>query len=209
MKPQGGPPHIEASTLSAELEDFLKDDFSGSGIPASLAGVAKKIEKDLVASPLSIGLKYTGLLTFGFLVSLFICAQRGVGLSFLSFQVFDHLMDWIPPQFCGAICGALFSAVPFVLLLVVLNRFEQRYLLFRMWWLVASLPIVAAAGMLFYGNLIQNSELSFWGWSSSWTLCAIVTPYIFEALLYIFALRQKKIRFDFSPNERHQVGRQF
>ncbi|MEY4066533.1 MAG: hypothetical protein RIR26_2741 [Pseudomonadota bacterium] len=181
-------------TSLPEYQMFLEAADDGAFHSTRTSHVAERISRDLVSSPRSIGIKYTILVIVGFFLSLLICAQGNIGLGAVSFKIFEEVMSFIPPKFCGIVCGTIFSGVPFFFSLIVLNRFEQRYLLFRMWWLVLLLPILGAVCMQFYGNVMRDADDFMWGWASSWTIAAVMTPYVFETVLYVFALKQRTLK---------------
>lgn len=182
--------------LESAYSEFLSAESESQQSPL-IQNIAKKYASQLVRSPFRLGLFYVGLSLVGYFVSLVICAQNAVGIFNFSFDLANKLC-MIPMPWCWMVCGALFSGVPFLISLATLNRFQQRYLLFKMWWLVAAIPVAAAALMLavpsaFVSELAMPASMRLEDLSSvlPWTLSAIATPYLLEACLYFF-IRQKQ-----------------
>ncbi|MBC7661186.1 MAG: hypothetical protein H7249_15925 [Chitinophagaceae bacterium] len=66
-----------------------------------------------------------------------------------------------------------------------LSRFQHRFLIFRMGWLPALVPIIASGALLLFGDSHT------WGWRSLWLVAAILSPYSIEIVSVVF-LRQVK-----------------
>jgi hypothetical protein len=159
---------------------------------------AKAITKDLVRSPLEMAALYTGLSIVGYVASLAVCAQNSFGLGSLSRRVAD-ILHQLPDPWCPIVCGSVFALVPFVISSVVLNRFQQRYLMTRMWWFFASIPIAAAGLMLLLPHSLQHARmnaalspsqvrpdlLSDGAWMAIWVATAVLLPYLLQAVVYV------------------------
>ena len=157
--------------------------------PPELAAVSKKITEQLVSSPFRLTLQYIVFSVIGYAITLAICSQGGVGLSFISHKNSIVLMQFLPNPWCSILCGSIFSGVPFILAILLLNRFQRRFLLFRMFWLPLLLSVVGCFMLIFIAQDMSNFE--FRNIDVSWTLSALITPYLGEAILGL-VLGQRK-----------------
>lgn len=153
---------------------------------SQLKSLSRRFESDLVTSPLRLATFYLIGAFFGYVGTLFICAQCSVGLSPLAWHT-ASLIHRIPDPWCPFVCGTVFGIAPFLVSLTCLTRFQHRYLLHRMWWLVILVPLAGSAGMM---ALESGHDLI---WNLSWFFTAVTIPYIGECLMAI-ALRQSKWR---------------
>lgn len=174
--------------MSQEVEKDLKREFEaftrarGEG---ALPPVAR-LEADLVASPRRLGTTYAGGAVVGYLVSLAICAQSSIGLSPLAWKTAATLHT-IPNPWCAMACGMAFGVAPSLAAVLLLSRFQHRYLIQRMWWLLVLVPILGSLVMVALGG---ERDLS---WHLTWMAAAIATPYLSEALAG-WLLRQRRWR---------------
>lgn len=197
------------NSFEREFDVFLDGDIAQPGSLSSrdimpegdfreklLKKLKTKIGRDLVKSPVQLGLIYGMLSLVGYAVSLMMCAQWSVGLSNFAFQASFHLHG-LPGPICPLVCGAVFTGVPFLLSCVLLNRFQQRYLITRLWWFLALVPIVATGLMLILPKNLQHTHISslpisIWGssaeaaWIGLWATAALLTPYFLEAIVYFW-----------------------
>lgn len=144
----------------------------------------KSIERDLVTSPTRLGLTYAAGSLAGYFASLAICAQCSVGLTPVAWHT-ASILHQIPDPWCPFVCGAIFGIAPVIGTLLFFNRFQHRYLLYRMWWLVVALPIIVSVSFAFAAN---PHDLE---WNLSWLVTAIAVPYLFEVGTG-FLLRQSR-----------------
>lgn len=178
------------SKTKNEYEAF-QDAASSSppGAKSALTGVARTIKSDLVASQPLLAVYYLALSVVGYITTLAICAQNGVGLLNFAKHAESLMMRGIPYPWCPILCGTLFGSIPFVVSFLFLNRFQRRFLLFRMWWLPLFVPVLFCGIFVLLGRLIQVDD-----WQSSfhilWIVAAIVTPYLLEMSCAVF-LRQR------------------
>jgi hypothetical protein len=187
-----------------DYNDFLESSESHSAIQPDLS----KIKNDLVPSAWHLAAWYSGFSVVGYLASLMICAQNSLGLSGFAHHVAQAIHS-LPDPWCPMICGAVFTGVPFVLSTVLLNRFQHRYLIFKMWWFFAAIPIVGTISMILLPQSFQHQRLakhmselaarphalSDAGWMTVWALTAIVFPYLLEIVVWkIVAPRKQKNR---------------
>jgi hypothetical protein len=166
-----------------------------------------KIKNELVPSALRLAVWYSGFSVVGYLASLFVCAQNSFGLSGLSHQVARTLHS-LPDPWCPMICGAVFTGVPFILSTVLLNRFQHRYLIFKMWWFFAAIPIVVTIAMILLPQDLQHHRLSHnmiessmkslafsdAGWVTTWALSAIVFPHLLEFFVWKVVAPRKRTK---------------
>ncbi len=164
----------------AEWQKFLQ---SEAPIEAS-APVPDLIEKDLVASRAKLSMTYVGGAALGYVISLMICAQCSVGLSPLAWKI-NSLIHTMPDPWCPILCGFIFGFSPTIVSLLYLSRFQHRFLIFRMGWLPALVPLIGSA------LLLLSDDPHGWGWRSIWLLSAILTPYIIE-IVAAFVLKQSR-----------------
>ena len=208
--------NLEKSTLEQDFNVFLQSELplpnaamatellpDGVLHEPLLKKLKAKVGRDLVKSPFQLGFIYTGLSLVGYAVSLIVCAQWSFGLSQFSHFASFHLHNLQGPV-CPLLCGAVFTGIPFLLSCLFLNRFQQRYLITRMWWFLALVPIAATALMLVLPKNLQHSHASSSVgsglsdssgalWIGLWTLSAILTPYLLEALVYLI-IKPKKYK---------------
>lgn len=191
----------QSEATEAEIHEYLNADTSVAEVPQSRGQKIKEMfSKELVGSPYKLMLTYGLLSVVGYLISLTICAQNSFGLTHLSHQVAGALHT-VPGILCPILCGFVFTGIPFLFSAVFLNRFQQRYMLFKLWWFLASVPLVTTLVMLYLParmrhNAVSDSDpasmfLTDIGWISIWAAAAILTPYILEGLIYL-RIRQKK-----------------
>lgn len=185
----------------SEIRDYLSVDASASALPQNqMEHIKQKFSKELVGSPPKLMASYLLLSVAGYLLSLAICAQNSLGLTHLSHTV-AHTLHSIPGVLCPIACGFVFTGVPFLFSAVFLNRFKQRYMLFKLWWFLAAVPLVTTLVMLYLParlrhNSVENLDAASMfftdiAWISIWAASAILTPYLLEGLVYL-KIRQKK-----------------
>ena len=163
--------------------------------------LTRRVRRDLVVSPWHVGTVYVAASAAGYLCSLALCAQNSVGILPFSHAV-AALMHIIPWPWCPLVCGALFSFVPTVLVGFFFTRFQRRYLLRRLWWLIALLPLVASALLIVTGDKdpagwIRGAiagDFSPSLWMILWTAGALVTPWILEGAFAALFLRRRGSR---------------
>jgi hypothetical protein len=190
---------LESEYLLFLESDSGKEQSPQSELPSNFITidlpVTKIIRKDLVHSPLQIAARYSVFSVIGYLVSLAVCAQNTLGLSPVSLKVAEFLHT-LPEPLCPILCGAVFTGVPFLLTCLFLNRFQQRYLLFKMWGFLASVPIIATVSMFFLPHQLQHTKLaaaasiqghvlSDASWMAFWAASAILVPYLLEGIIYL------------------------
>lgn len=182
-----------------ELRAYIDED-GLSGFQTDVGeNVKKNFLRELVSSPKKLMAFYGALSVAGYFVSLLICAQNSVGLSHFSHRVAGALHT-IPGALCPLVCGFVFTAIPFLFAALFLNRFQHRYLLFRLWWFIAGVPVFTTLLMLFFPAPLQHSNIvdasavghiSETAWLSIWAVSAIATPYLLELFVYLM-IRQRK-----------------
>ena len=172
-----------------EMKEFLE--YKAAVNPPELATISKKITSDLVQSRLRLALLYIFFSTIGYLVTLAICSQGKVGLSFFSHSNSSAIMQTFPDPWCSVLCGVLFSGIPFVLSVALLNRFQRRFLIFRMFWLPLVLSAIGCVAILCIGR--DFTEIDFGSLNYVWVLSAVITPYLGEAILSRL-LRQRTVK---------------
>lgn len=180
------------------LDDFLSHSSALLGSTASDTRgdrAARRIVGDLVASPRRLVGTYVLANVAGYALSLAVCAQNGVGLFAFSHDVAAG-MHVIPWPWCPIVCGALFSTVPNLLPRLFLTPFQQRYLFWRLGWLLALAPLTAATILALCGERdpaeffhgLAHGSLSAGGWMALWTLGALgsaaVLEFAFARLLF-------------------------
>ncbi|HET9239230.1 MAG TPA: hypothetical protein VFO10_18360 [Oligoflexus sp.] len=152
-----------------ELMTFMNavaPDQNGSQVPLSIV-------KDLVISKARIGMVYLVGSIAGYFLTLVVCAQCSIGLSPLAWKT-AGLIQSMPDPWCALICGSIFGVSPFVASLVLLTRFQHRFLLFRMTWIPILVPAIACAILTVFGAGHD------WSWHGYWMLAAVLTPYLLE-----------------------------
>lgn len=174
--------HLEPT----ESEDF--ELFTQVKVPQAipLATVTKVLEKDLVKSQTKLALIYLAGSLLGYVLSLTICAQCSVGFSKFAWRIASVIHE-MPDPWCPFICGAIFGIAPFFVTLLFFNRFQHRYLLRHMAWLVVSVPVLVSVSFMVLANQHDFT------WDMNWMITAVATPYICEALSG-FVLRQNAWR---------------
>jgi len=184
-------------SLAQDYASFIENTAPLS-MPIESAAVTHRIRKDLVRSPRQMALIYSGLSVVGYGASLAVCAQNAFGLSGLSHSVAFRLHQ-LPDPWCPILCGSVFTGIPFLLSLLFLNRFQHRFLLFRMWWFLVSIPLVATGLMMMlpsdfqHGGMngtmadtaLQAAHLSSSAWMGIWAASAILVPYALAGLVYL------------------------
>jgi hypothetical protein len=203
MKDSQGKTELDSQDLNekmrSEYEEFLNYSENVEISSKKTEAIYQKFSKDLVSSPSEMGLKYLGLSLVGYFVSLSICAQNSLGVSSWSHQVAEtlHQLPRIP---CAILCGAVFTGTPFFLSFFLLNRFQQRYLLFKLWWLIAAIPLLSTFLMLILPVKLAHSSASRvddhlfsgdWKWIAMWTASSIATPYVLEIFVYLGVRKRK------------------
>lgn len=196
---------LEAPSIDGSLPGAnASTDSSTTATQTTASQWKKKIHRDLVKSPQQMATFYLGISVVGYLSSLVICAQNTIGLSWFSHSVANGLHQ-IPDPWCPILCGSVFTGVPFVLSLFFLNRFQHRYLIFKMWWFFAAIPLAATGIMLLLPHGLQHARLdaslvpsvsrpevlSDGAWMALWAASAILLPYLLEGVVYLF-VRPKK-----------------
>lgn len=144
----------------------------------------RRIARDLVSSQARLILSYSLAGTLGYLSSLLICAQCSIGFTPLSWQTMA-LLHKIPDPWCPLVCGAIFGIFPFLFSLLFLNRFQHRYLLYRLPWVPIGLPLIGSSVLTLFGSVHDLQ------WHLLWFAAALSTPYLGELFLGLF-LRQKR-----------------
>lgn len=163
---------------STEFATFLKVAPASDGDAAAPLAVIK----DLVVSRRKLGLVYAFGSIVGYFVTLVLCAQCSIGLSPLAWKM-AGLFQAMPARWCAVICGSIFGIAPFIASVVLLSRFQHRYLLFRMTWVPILVPVLASGIMTVVGSTHTMA------WHGLWILAAIATPYLLESIAAA-ALRQ-------------------
>lgn len=182
------------------------DVLAKSRMVAASSRLSRLIEKDLVRSPAQMMSLYLGLSLVGYALSLLICAQNTLGLSKFS-HIISAGLHRLPDPWCPIVCGAVFTGIPFLLSCLFLTRFQHRYLIFRLWWFLAAIPLVTTGVMVFLPHGMQHAKLqqalqpvasrpdllSDSAWISLWTASAILFPYLLELVVYLY-VRPKRYR---------------
>lgn len=186
--------------FDSDYEQFLKSDSIESVLQHQHVEKFKShIKKDLVKSTKQMIIFYLLVSLLGYLVSLSICAQNGFGLFHFSHSVLSSLHS-LPGLLCPIICGSIFTGVPFLISLIFLNRFQHRYLLFKLWWLIAIVPILATSFMSFLPTYVQHNLFEMMNhdllitkkmWLTAWATSAVLLPYLLEFLMYIYLFLKK------------------
>lgn len=188
------------------LDNFKE--FMNSRDSASLPPIGpdlSEIQKDLVPSARQLALWYSGFSVVGYFASLLVCAQNSFGLSGFAHKVAELLHN-LPDPWCPMACGAVFTGVPFILSAIFLTRFQHRYLILKMWWFFASVPIFATIAMLLLPHNLQHHKLAMQmnelglrpnalsdtAWLSVWAATAILFPYLLELILWRVVAPRKK-----------------
>jgi hypothetical protein len=141
------------------------------------------VTRDLVESKQKLAAVYVGGSAIGYLATLVICAQCSIGLTPLAWQT-AALMQNLNETACALVCGMIFGIGPFLASNIILSRFEHRFLLFKMTWLVCIVPVIAGIIMSIVGT--PHS----WVWHGLWASSAIFTPYLLECIAFI-VLKQR------------------
>lgn len=95
--------------------------------------IKKHVYRDISPSDGTAFRKVGIALLVGGVLSLFLCGQFGMGLTPVASR-FNHAVHHsIGPLWCAAICGALFSIVPVLLLRMLSSPIQFRALLRRKW----------------------------------------------------------------------------
>lgn len=175
---------MKNNTPMPEFELF--NQVSANAGPVELSKVTKSIERDLVSSPKKLALSYIAGSLIGYSASLAICAQCSVGLSQFAWDN-AAMLHQIPDPWCPFVCGAVFGVAPFIVTLLFFTRFQHRYLLYRMWWLMIVMPIVGGLGLTALGS---DHDLM---WNLQWMVTAVMTPYVCELVTGLF-LKQNRWR---------------
>jgi hypothetical protein len=160
--------------------------------------VYKRIRKDLVESRWKLTAVYLMLTAVGYGVSLSICAQNGVGIMPLSFKVASS-MHFIPWPWCPIVCGALFTAVPNLFSRVFFTRFQQRYLMKKLAWLISLAPVVASVSFMLssgrhlsdYLSGLLRADFAADEWLLLWGAGAFVSVAILEAVAAFLIFRRE------------------
>lgn len=152
------------------LSEFLAH--AGNSPDHSLP-LPRSIEKDLVVSRTRLCVIYFLGSVLGYMASLAICAQYGVGFSALSWKLAEYIHS-IPDPWCPILCGFVFGISPTLVSVVYFSRFQHRFLIFRMGWLPASVPVLGTLTLVLLGDSRS------WEWRGIWFLSAMATPYLIE-----------------------------
>lgn len=164
----------------ADLKQFLQ---SESPVDVN-ARLPETLEKDLVASRFKLSVTYVAGAILGYVFSLVICAQCSIGLSPLAWKT-NSLLHMMPDPWCPILCGFIFGFSPTLVSFLYLSRFQHRFLIFRMGWLPALVPIISSA------LLLLSDDPHGWTWRGIWLLAAVLTPYTLE-LMAAALLRQSR-----------------
>jgi hypothetical protein len=156
--------------------------------------IKEKISNDLVNSKLRLSILYLFFSTIGYLVTLSLCAQGFVGLTAFSHSNLVVLQTIFSPMICSIVCGAIFTAIPFLFSLFLLNRFKRRFLFLKMSWLVIAIPIISTTAIFLLHSyhealITMHSHINE---AIIWALAAILTPYILYFFTYII-IRQRRV----------------
>ena len=174
--------HNNDQKSAADYSTFLKQKASMTA-PHS---PPKRVIRDLVQSKFKLASVYIGGTVLGYLTTLAVCAQCSIGLTPLAWQTAAMMQD-LNETACALVCGTIFGVGPFLASNIVLSRFEHRFLLFKMTWLVCLVPVIASLMMTIVGT--PHS----WTWHGLWASAAIFTPYLLEAIAFLW-LRQSPWR---------------
>lgn len=183
-----------------ELGEFLRTVEAPPRSPG-LQSVAARLSRDLVGSKRRFAAYYVLVIAFGYFLSLSVCGQHNLGFFVLSRLVADWIatLHW---SLCAVTCGALFTGIPFLASSVFLSRFQQRYLLFRLWTLVFGLPIFATGLLLvarthFAGGHQAGmaagavaGQMNSPAWFALWISSAILTPFVLEGLIFLLFIKR-------------------
>lgn len=169
-------------SLASDFELFAGTESTAR--TADLKSLTANMEKDLVTSPKKLAFSYIAGSVIGYFASLAICAQCSVGLTPFAWQM-SSIIHEIPDPWCPFVCGTIFGVAPFIVTLIFFNRFQHRYLLYRMWWLMIAVPVIGGISMTAIGGSHDTA------WDLQWIFTAILTPYIGEGLTG-WLLRQNK-----------------
>jgi hypothetical protein len=192
-------------TAKKPAEDYKMFLSSGNSQTVKVTPDLSKITQDLVSSPWHIVAWYLGFSVIGYFVSLLICAQNSLGLSGFAHHVAKAIHQ-LPYPWCPLICGAVFTGVPFFFTAFFLSRFQHRYLIFKMWWFFAAVPIFGTVSMILLPQNFQHHKLahsmnetasgahvfSDISWMAVWAISAIIFPYIFELVVWQFVAPKKR-----------------
>jgi hypothetical protein len=166
--------HNNDQKSGADYSTFLKQKAS---MTAPLSP-PKRVTRDLVQSKVKLASVYIGGSVLGYLITLVICAQCSIGLTPLAWRT-AAMMQNLNETACALVCGTIFGIGPFLASTVALSRFEHRFLLFKMTWLVCLVPVIASVIMTIIGT--PHS----WTWHGLWASAAIFTPYFLEAMAFL------------------------
>ncbi|RYZ90409.1 MAG: hypothetical protein EOP04_04010 [Proteobacteria bacterium] len=166
-----------------DIED-LNEFLNGPSEASSMHSPPTVIANDLVTSRLKLSVVYILGAMIGYLASLVICAQCGVGLSPVSWKIAQFIHS-IPDPWCPILCGVVFGISPTLVSSIYMSRFQHRFLIFQIGWLPAIVPIVGTI------TLLATGDSHSWEWRSIWFGAAVITPYLVE-LVFAVLLRQRK-----------------
>lgn len=162
------------------------DLFATESSPSPQLEAPAAIVGDLVSSKFKLIMTYMGASALGYCASLLICAQCSIGFSSLSWQTM-HLIHKIPDPWCAMVCGAIYGIFPFLASMIFLNRFQHRFLLFRLPWVPISVPLLGNIALTLTGAVHDLS------WHVIWFISALSIPYLCEFLTGL-SLKQKQLR---------------
>jgi MFS family permease len=91
----------------------------------------------------------------------------------------------MPDPWSPILCGFIFGFSPTLVSFLYLSRFQHRFLIFRMSWLPALVPIISSV------LLLLSDDPHGWTWRAIWLLTAVLTPYTLELMAAAF-LRQSR-----------------
>jgi hypothetical protein len=163
-----------------DLNEFL----SINGETAAEYSPPSMITNDLVTSRVKLSFVYIFGAVIGYIASLIICAQCGVGLSPFSWKI-AQIIHNIPDPWCPILCGMVFGISPTIVSSMYMSRFQHRFLIFQIGWLPAIVPIVGTI------TLLATGDSHSWAWRSIWFGAAVLTPYLVE-LAFAVLLRQRQ-----------------
>lgn len=195
---------MDPKDASHDVEGFER--FRSASLPptgaevAGLDGLRVRLRKDLVVSRASLAWRYLLLSIAGYALSLGVCAQNDFGLTGIGKRVAAALHT-LPDPWCPLLCGSIFTGIPFFLCLASFNRFQHRFLLFKMWWFVGVVPLAMSGLMLLLPQQLQHARMTehllhaegsgnshAWdstAWILTWLAAAVFLPYVLEAIVYL------------------------
>ncbi len=163
-----------------DLNEFLSEENQRETMHSPPSVIAN----DLVTSRFKLAVVYIVGAIIGYLASLAICAQCGVGLSPFSWKIAQFIHS-IPDPWCPMLCGVVFGISPTLVSSLYMSRFQHRFLIFQIVWLPAVVPILGTI------ILLATGDSHSWEWRSIWFGAAVLTPYLVE-LVFAVMLKQRR-----------------